>query len=267
MLSPTALVLLTAGAPAAYATAVSTWLALAHRRYREVTGQPGPPPRIHAAEVRRKWALRRWQLRGALPSPALPGPPVLLVHGFVARASHFRGLQHALHARGRATRAVDLGWPLRGVDTYTPNLVQALEAAPRVDVVAHSMGGIVLRAALRDRPDLRGRVRTVVTLGSPHHGTEAARGLPPGLPRDLADLAPDSPYLQALPPLADLLPDAARHAVAARYDVVVFPTERAFPAGMQSHLLPHLGHNGLLTEPEVHRLIAALLQAGSSRDG
>lgn len=259
MFAPATLALIAAGVPVAYATAVSAWLAVAHRRYREVTGEAGPPAAVHAAEVRRKWALRRWQLRGPLPSPDLGGRPVLLVHGFVARASHFRGLQRALHARGRPTRAVDLGWPLRGVDAYTPALEAALEASGPVDLVAHSMGGIVLRATLRDRPDLRERVRTVVTLGSPHHGTEAARGLPPGLPRDLADLAPDSPYLRALPGLHTLVPHARRHAVAARYDVVVFPTGRAFPEGMHHHLLSHLGHNGLLTEPEAHRLVCALL--------
>ena len=43
-----------------------------------------------------------------------------------------------------------------------------------MDVVAHSMGGLVSRLALRD-PKTAARVHTLVTLGTPHRGTHAAR--------------------------------------------------------------------------------------------
>ena len=47
--------------------------------------------------------------------------------------------------------------------------------APRVHVVAHSLGGVVTLAALRDRPDPR--VRRVVLLGSPLAGSASGRSL------------------------------------------------------------------------------------------
>jgi len=190
---------------------------------------------------------------------------VLLVHGFVGRPGHFRGMQRALHAAGRPTVAVDLKWAFRGVASYGPPLADAIEAFDQVDIVAHSMGGVVARKVLAERPDLRARVQQVITLGTPHHGTESARGLPPDFPRDIGDLQPDSPFLQQLPSLRELLPDRPLLAVAAQWDVVVFPLHRALPADMRQLVLPHLGHNGLLTEPEAYA--AVLDQLGSSSAG
>ena len=43
-----------------------------------------------------------------------------------------------------------------------------------VVLVGHSMGGLVARACLRD-PRTRDRIAKIVTLGTPHHGSELAR--------------------------------------------------------------------------------------------
>jgi len=267
-MTPLGLALLGLSGPAAYAAAVGTWLSLAHRRYASVTGGAGPPAAVHAAEVRRKWALRRWQLVGALPSPDSDRRPVVLVHGFMGRAAHFRGMQRVLHQHGRSTICVDLGWSFQGVASYGPPLAEVLCRHEAVDVVAHSMGGVVLRHVLATQPELRRRVKGVVTLGTPHHGTESARGLPPHLPRDIGDIQPDAPFLRQLPSLADLLPEAALLAVAAQWDVVVFPVHRALPRGMNHLVLPELGHNGLLTASASHHAVVdALAATGSGVQG
>lgn len=53
-------------------------------------------------------------------------------------------------------------------------------AAPRVHLVGHSLGGIIIRHLLQEYPDQRpGRV---VTLGTPHHSSSAARTLSHWLP-------------------------------------------------------------------------------------
>ena len=236
-------------APSAYAGAVGLHLTVAHRRFQRATGEPGPPPEVHLAEVRRKWLLRRWAFGPAEVQPEAPSParPVLLVHGFVGRPTHLRGHQRALHAAGRATRLVDLGWQFRGVPSYAPALERALEAVDTCDVVAHSMGGVVLRHVLHTRPDLRDRVHAAVTLGTPHAGTVAAE-LPVDLPADVVDLRERSRFLAELPPLVELIPRARRVAVGARWDTVVFPLANTLPAGMEPVVLEGFGHNGLLTE-------------------
>lgn len=262
------LALLAAGAlaPATYASAVALALALARARHDQVSDGPAPPPLALVAEVRRKWTVRGWALASVPPQPADADDevPVLCVHGFVGRSGHFHGLQRYLHPRGIPTESVDLGWRFLGIPSYTPPLVEALSQRPRWRVVAHSMGGIVLRQALVERPDLAERISHVVTLGSPHTGTDAiilpGLRLPNGQSTDIEHLAPDSPFLASLPGLDALLPHAIRVAIAAEWDVTVFPVRRSLPPGMDHVVLDGFGHMGLLTDEASHRAVEQALR-------
>ena len=263
------LALLAAG-PAAYASAIALHLSLARARHNQVSDGPPPPPGPLLAEVTRKWKVRSWAY---VPAPPLPTAhedqtPVLCVHGFVGRPGHFRGLQRHLHARGIPTETVDLGWRFLGIPSYAPPLVEALRSRPKWRVVAHSMGGIVLRHTLHEHPELAERISHSITLGSPHTGTDAivlpGLRMPNGQSTDIEHLAPDSPFLEALPGLDELLPDAVRVAIAAEWDVTVFPVERALPEGMTHVLLEGFGHMGLLTEEAAHRAVEQALSAPSN---
>ncbi|MGW7064085.1 lipase/acyltransferase domain-containing protein [Streptomyces sp. NPDC054904] len=93
-------------------------------------------------------------------------------------------------------------------DTARRHRVDEREA--RLVFVAHSMGGLVTRAALDDRydSDLRGDTRGVITLGTPFHGAVKAavilntgRGTPVPLPhRRLRAICADMPGLHDLLP-------------------------------------------------------------------
>ncbi len=259
----TTLLALLAAPTAAYASAIGLHLSVARARHNQVSQGPPPPPAALVAEVRRRWLVRSWAFSPVEVPPLSAEAPVICVHGFVGRPSHFRGLQRFLHGRGIPSRTVDLGWKFQGVPSYGPPLVEALQQVDQCRVVAHSMGGIVLRHVLSEHPELAERVSHVVTLGSPHSGTAAAEV--PGVPRerlplraipaDIEHLAPDSPFLQQLPGLDVLLPEAVRVAVAADWDVTVFPVERALPEGMDHVLLEGFGHQGLLTEPAAYQAV------------
>lgn len=91
---------------------------------------------------------------------------------------------------------------VRSVRTYAVRLAAAMAwAAARwdteTDVVAHSMGGLIARSALASGLEGDLAVRTLITLATPHYGTElAASPLWPGPLRD--ELAPGSSFLAAL---------------------------------------------------------------------
>jgi pimeloyl-ACP methyl ester carboxylesterase len=70
--------------------------------------------------------------------------------------------------------------------------------AARVDLVGHSMGGLVARAYLAE-PGAARRVRTLVLLGAPNQGSAATfEELGPNtrLPRTARDLLPTYPFLR-----------------------------------------------------------------------
>ncbi|MFD6414396.1 esterase/lipase family protein, partial [Nocardia asteroides] len=114
------------------------------------------------------------------PTPRLPGPastPVVLLHGFIDNRSVFLLLRRSLAQHGR--HQVDsLNYsPLTcDIRTAAELLGRHIEeicertGSERVDVVGHSLGGLIARYYVqRLGGDLR--VRTLVTLGTPHSGT------------------------------------------------------------------------------------------------
>ncbi len=135
---------------------------------------------------------------------ATPGP-VLLVPGYGGGTDGLEVLAKALRAQGREAVVVELAGDGYGdLDEQADVLQKAVileqqrTGARSVDVVGYSAGGVIARLWVRDHGG-GSLARRVVTLGSPHHGTDLA-----GL---AGDLAPDTCPVacQQLQPDSDLL--------------------------------------------------------------
>ena len=139
--------------------------------------------------------------------PKRPGT-VLLVAGYGGSTRSLDRLAERLRASGRTVQIVppvgdntgDLREQAKVLDRSARREIDA--GAASVDVVGYSAGGVVVRiwAAELGGADL---TRRVVTLGSPHHGTDVA-ALAAGLlagscPTACRQLAPGSDVLSSLP--------------------------------------------------------------------
>src|SRR4051812_38613348 len=146
---------------------------------------------------------RRARLRRAVPARRAPllRHPVVLAHGAFGfdeiavagrRHRYFRNIADELAALGATFHHPRLP-PAGSVSLRAETLVSLLRELPgdRVNVIAHSMGGLDARFAI-SRLGLAGKVVSLVTIGTPHLGTPLA-GLPIsrmlGIPA-LADLTP-----------------------------------------------------------------------------
>lgn len=112
-----------------------------------------------------------------LPADARGRTPCLLVHGFVCNRGFWNPWLRRLRAAGVPCVAVDLEPVFGSVDEYVAILDAAARRLQAVTgrapfVVAHSMGGLAVRAWLRRSG---AEVAHVVTIGTPHHGTWLAR--------------------------------------------------------------------------------------------
>ncbi|HEY4242293.1 MAG TPA: hypothetical protein VGM88_20890 [Kofleriaceae bacterium] len=130
--------------------------------------------------------------RAAPVTPAADRVPIVLVHGLFgfdrigvpgARFNYFRGIAEHLRSLGVVAHAVRLP-RAAAVPDRAAALVAAIDrlGAPRVDLIAHSLGGLDARFAIA-RLGLAPRVRTLVTIGTPHRGTPLAELAP--IPRKL----------------------------------------------------------------------------------
>ncbi len=106
--------------------------------------------------------------------------PVLLVHGICGASDDWADFQTVLEDSGFTVSRLDYGTPdfsLRPA-TYADTLAAQIEAisTDTVAVVAHSMGGLITREYIRRQlaSGQPNRVSELITLGTPHHGSDLA---------------------------------------------------------------------------------------------
>jgi triacylglycerol esterase/lipase EstA (alpha/beta hydrolase family) len=133
---------------------------------------------FRATMLSSSWTMpfRRFRAR---PAATPRGLPVLLVHGYACNSGYWHAMSRALAQAGITHHALDLEPAFGSIDDYVPALQEAvsqLRAASgqdRIVVLAHSMGGLAVRAYLRRHG--AGPIAKIITLGTPHHGTALAR--------------------------------------------------------------------------------------------
>lgn len=199
-----------------------------------------------------------------LPSDAAGRIGVLLVHGFVCN----RGLWNAWLRRLRALNlpcvAVSLEPVFGSIDAYVPQIeaaVRQLEVATGRTpvVVAHSMGGLAVRAWLRHGGG-DARVREVITLGTPHHGTWLGQW---AFSENGCQMRLDSDWLRDL---AAAEPISRRRLFTCFYshcDQIVFPASTACLPDARHHHLPATAHVALVDHPQALAALLDRLAAGA----
>lgn len=208
-----------------------------------------------------RMAFGWWLMRDPPPAPAVT--PVLLLHGVLCNAGIWRGTIPRLRAAGcRPVYTLSYGPPTASIEHFAEQLDAKIEAicnatgAARVALVTHSMGGLVARAYLRRFGGVR--IRCVVTIGAPHHGSVDAWMFPGEC---LAQMRPGNAWLAALN--AEPPPAATRIvSLWSRHDSMVAPQASAELAGAENVAFIGIGHNALVDHPAiVARVVMELARA------
>jgi pimeloyl-ACP methyl ester carboxylesterase len=217
-----------------------------------------PAPRARPAQLFRAWwgevrsaprvfnwrqpfFSQRWP--DLLPAGAGGRHGVLFIHGYVCNRGLWNRWLQRLTEAGVPFAAVSLEPVFGSIDETISLVEQAMQSLERCTgcppvVVAHSMGGLVLRRWWAEHGDNE-RVHHAITIGTPHHGTWLARW---GRTTNAKQMRRHSPWLQTL---------AAREPAgrAARFtcfyshcDNIVFPASTATLAGADNRHLPGLAH-------------------------
>ena len=187
---------------------------------------------------------------------------VVLIHGFVANRGLWNPWLRKLAARGIPFVAVTLEPVFGSIDHYVAPIdaaVRRIEAATGLApvLVAHSMGGLALRAWLA-RSGGADRFHRAVTIATPHCGTWMARL---GRTTNGLEMRLQSPWL-------DSLVRAETPALHARFicfwghcDNIVFPTSGATLPGADNRHLAATPHVAMAYHPVVFDEVLNLLEA------
>lgn len=178
---------------------------------------------------------------------------VVFVHGFMCNRGLWTPWLRRLRGDGVPFVAVNLEPVFGPIERYVPIVEAAVRRVERATgqaplVVAHSMGGLAVRAWLQDH-DADRRVHHVITVGSPHHGTAlASLALAP----NTRQMRRDSVWLARL---AQAEPASRRAAFTCYYshcDNIVMPASTARLDGADNRHVAGAAHVDLLFRPEIY---------------
>ncbi len=196
-----------------------------------------------------------------LPTPSTGRRGVVLVHGFLCNRGVWRPWFARLRSAGHAFEAVNLEPVFGPIDDYAPLIdaaVQRVHAATGMPpvLICHSMGGLAARAWLRAL-GAQARAHHVITLGTPHRGTWAARFSRSGNGRQMVL---DGDWVGKLSGGEPAGHSARFTCWYSSCDNVVFPASTATLPGANNRFIAGVAHVEMAHHPQVMDACLALLE-------
>lgn len=189
-----------------------------------------------------------WMGPDRLP-PQPQRPPVLLVHGYGCSRAAWWWLRRRLEAGGWAVATLNLEPIYADIERYVEPLARRIDevlattGSERLILVGHSMGGLVARAYLRRYG--ASVICRLVTLGTPHGGSELARL---GFGHNGRQMVPGNAWLAGLAK-EGLRVDTV--AIFSPHDNYVMPQSNLELPGAKNCPVNGLGHLAMLYSPQV----------------
>jgi triacylglycerol lipase len=196
--------------------------------------------------------------------------PVVFVHGYSGSASNFDTMKNWL---------ISEGWPeshlfaiqysnrtgsnVQNADELSSFVTEVLRKtkAQKVDIIAHSMGGLSTRYYIKNL-DGSSKVDDVITLGSPHHGTNTSYF--GWLTAGAREMMPGSTFLNNLNS-GDETPNPILYtSVYSSADTVINPYTSSILDGARNEEISNVSHNGLLTSTVPRPFILSGLNNGGA---
>lgn len=136
---------------------------------------------IDPKDVRHAWgkldqcraAMRRLQAAGTI--PPMQGKVCVLVHGIIRSSKSLSKFRQNLEQSGYTVVGFDYPSTRKSITEsadYLRQTIASLQGVDQIDFVVHSMGGLIVRAYLADKPDPR--IKRMVMIAVPNQGAEMA---------------------------------------------------------------------------------------------
>jgi triacylglycerol lipase len=163
-----------------------------------------------------------------------PGPadrtPIIFVHGlYHNHTAWYLYLRWFRRWGWSHMKAINLRGKFRSIHEFARILADEVEKvmaesqSDQVDLVGHSMGGLVVRSYLTE-DSVRAKIRRVVTLGSPHRGSKLAVF---GLGQAVKEMVPGSTFLESLNQGVQIPEGRRFYAIYTIVDNMILPNESA----------------------------------------
>ncbi len=198
-----------------------------------------------------------------------PGTPILMVHGLYHNKSAWTVFRHRLKQAGFSNLHTyqynsftkDFDAALVGMEAKLDQLL-AQSSEGKVILIGHSLGGLVSRC-VAGKAAYRDRVTALITLGSPHKGSDLAWL---GGNRMARSLIPGRYIAQTVEGTPD--PNCPRLGIYTLTDDYVFPLDmlRTGRAGWQERICSPMSHVWMLFSEEVAEMTIEFIRASETSE-
>ncbi len=208
--------------------------------------------------------------------------PVLLIYGFAQTRRVLGVIENRLRRDGFCVWSINQGglfdtFNTGGLEDLAKLIAEKVERLvsrhdlPKIDIVAHSMGGLVARYYVKRLGGAR-YVRNLITLGTPHHGTPIALAgmLTVGLfSRAIWQIAPMSLFIRRLkkgpfPPESRIVSVYSKTDRICPYPCCLLEVDA--PNVKNVLVEGEISHRDLLTKKAIYEVVRAELDDGTPRE-
>jgi pimeloyl-ACP methyl ester carboxylesterase len=197
--------------------------------------------------------------------PATGGRPIVLVHGWTQNRTNFVWLARFLRKRGLGPFFGFNYFSLQPIEESAKSLAVFIErvvahtGAKEIDLVCHSLGGLVARTYV-DLMDGHRYVQRVVTLGTPHCGIAYAN---PRFGAGVRDMHAETGFVVRLG-LLPLPPSVSYLSIYSTHDNIVYPGSASCLGKRGTDIMVSgFGHFGILFCEQVGELVHRALASGN----
>ncbi|QDT91186.1 Alpha/beta hydrolase family protein [Gimesia algae] len=136
-----------------------------------------PKDQRHASGSLADCQQRLEEIKAAEQLPPMRGKAVILVHGIIRSSKSFVKMKETCQQKGWLVVPFDYPSTQRTIPenaNYLGKVIQSLEGIEEINVVVHSMGGLIVRSWLAQQDVVDPRVKRMVMLGVPNQGADMA---------------------------------------------------------------------------------------------
>lgn len=193
------------------------------------------------------------------------GLPILCIHGYVCNGAYWVTMRRFLQAAGFGrTYTINMDPTFGSIEDFASLVARRVDeilaetGQEKVVLIGHSMGGLVSRCYVQ-RHGGAGKVRKIITLGTPHLGTYSAKK---GLGEDARQMVPGNPWITGLN--SETMAPVPITSIYSFHDNIIFPQDYSVLDGATNMGLAGIGHLELAFSRPIQELVLAELRGLSA---
>jgi pimeloyl-ACP methyl ester carboxylesterase len=186
---------------------------------------------------------------------------VYIIPGFFSKKIHYQKLASKLREVGLAVEIVDLGMNVRDLNYSAQKVLGIFEISnEKIDIIAHSYGGLIFKQLLLNNPDIGKRIKSVSFVAVPHHGSWAAL-LVPILPAARNMI----PFSEKLKKNAEVvLPDNTTNFLPEK-EIKIWPKKSSRLEGVAEVVIPCTDHDSIINNEDFFQKVVEFIKTNTAK--